>query len=97
MTNSIKDKSQNDVVMKEFWRDNKHFADIVNAVVFDGEQVVIPDELQEVDTDVSGSIIVDEYKETLKRIRSFIHHILFQQSFLLPYILLLEILDKVLL
>ena len=34
---------------------------------------------------------------TLKRIRSFIHHILFQQSFLLPYILLLEILDKVLL
>ena len=72
MTNSIKDKSQNDVVMKEFWRDNKHFADIVNAVVFDGEQVVIPDELQEVDTDVSGSIIVDEYKETLKRIRDVV-------------------------
>ena len=72
MTNSIKDKSQNDVVMKEFWRDNKHFADIVNAVVFDGEQVVIADELQEVDTDVSGSIIVDEYKETLKRIRDVV-------------------------
>lgn len=37
MTNSIKDKSQNDVVMKEFWRNKEHFADIVNAVVFDGE------------------------------------------------------------
>lgn len=72
MTNSIRDKSQNDVVMKEFWRDKKHFADIVNAVVFDGESVVIPDELQEADTDVSGSIIVDEYKETLKRIRDVV-------------------------
>ena len=72
MTNSIKDKIQNDVVMKEFWRDKEHFADIVNAVVFDGECVVIPDELQEADTDVSGSIIVDEYKETLKRIRDVV-------------------------
>ena len=72
MANVKNNKSQNDVIMKEFWRDRKHFADIVNAVIFDGEQVVEPEELEEIDTDVSGSIRIDAYKETLKRTRDIV-------------------------
>ena len=42
--------------MKTFWRNNERFADLFNAVVFNGSQVINPDELTEMDTDVSGII-----------------------------------------
>lgn len=58
--------------MKIFWRQNDRFADLFNAVLFNGRNVVKSDELIEVDTDVSGEIFVDEYKETLKRSRDVV-------------------------
>ena len=61
-----------DVIMKIFWRQNDRFADLFNAVLFNGRNVVKSDELIEVDTDVSGEIFVDEYKETLKRSRDVV-------------------------
>ena len=39
------DKTKKDTVSKSFWRDNEHFADLFNAVLFGGEQVVKPDNL----------------------------------------------------
>jgi hypothetical protein len=45
------DKTKKDTVSKSFWRDNEHFADLFNAVLFGGEQVVKPDNLEEMDTD----------------------------------------------
>lgn len=34
-----------DTVVKNYWRSNEQFADFFNAVLFDGEQVIKPDEL----------------------------------------------------
>lgn len=47
-------KIKPDTILKNFWRDNHHFADLFNAALFDGEQVLNPDDLLEVDTDVSS-------------------------------------------
>lgn len=48
------DEIKNDTISKDFWRNNEHFADLFNAVFFGGEQVVKSDNLEEMDTDVSG-------------------------------------------
>ena len=48
------DEIKNDTISKDFWRNNEHFADLFNAVLFGGEQVVKSDNLEEMDTDVSG-------------------------------------------
>ena len=45
-----------DVILKAFWRDNDRFADLFNATVFEENQVLRPEMLQEADTDVSGTI-----------------------------------------
>lgn len=66
------DKTKNDTISKDFWRDNEHFADLFNAVLFGGEQVVKPDNLQEMDTDVSGIIMADDYKLSLGRFRDVV-------------------------
>ena len=56
-----------DVRLKEFWRQNDHFADLINAVVFHGRQRITPDMLIEQDTDISGVVSFPEYEETLRR------------------------------
>lgn len=61
-----------DVVLKNFWRDNEHFASLFNAVIFQGEEVIRPESLQEVDTEVSNLIEFKEYKETLQRARDVV-------------------------
>ena len=50
------DKVKQDVLLKDFWRSNERFADLFNAVMFQGEEVLRAEELQEMDTDVSGII-----------------------------------------
>ena len=64
--------SELDIRLKNFGRDNTHFADLVNAVVFGGEEVVQPDMLLEADTDFSGIISFPEYDEALKRIHDIV-------------------------
>lgn len=43
-----------DIVLKEFWRKNEHFADLFNAFLFEGQQVLKAGDLEETDTDISG-------------------------------------------
>ena len=45
-----KNKIKPDTILKNFWRDNGHFADLFNAVFFNGEQVLKPQDLTEADT-----------------------------------------------
>ena len=52
MNNNNNTARQKDVTLKTFWRDNEHFADLFNATVFNGTQVLKPDKLTEMDTDV---------------------------------------------
>ena len=63
--------------MKKFWRSNDHFADLFNAYFFAGEKVIDPDDLQEVDTDVSGTLdknsLVNDYQKALDVVKKSIH------------------------
>ena len=57
MNNNNRTTHQKDVSLKTFWRDNEHFADLFNATVFNGRQVLKPDKLTEMDTDVSATLV----------------------------------------
>ena len=63
---------QKDVTLKTFWRDNEHFADLFNATVFNGKQVLKPNKLNEMDTDVSATIQSKSYNESITRNRDVV-------------------------
>ena len=65
-------KIKPDIIFKEFWRQNDRFASLFNTVVFEGEEVIKPEELSELDTDVSTMVEFNEYKETLSRARDVV-------------------------
>lgn len=68
MNTSEKGKIKTDTVLKNFWRDNEHFADLFNAALFDGEKVIQPDALEEADTDISSIIKLNGHTDTLQKI-----------------------------
>lgn len=68
MNTSEKGKIKTDTVLKNFWRDNEHFADLFNAALFDGEKVIQPDALEEADTDISSIIKLKGHADTLQKI-----------------------------
>ena len=58
-----------DIIAKDYMSTNKYFADVVNFIVFDGDQVVDPDRLQEVDTAelvLPGGITAPEPKQKFR-------------------------------
>ena len=57
-----------DTILKTFWRDNDHFADLFNAALFDGEQVLNPADLMEADTDVSSMVKFNNHAETVQKV-----------------------------
>ena len=61
-------KIKPDTILKNFWRDNHHFADLFNAALFNGEQVLNPDDLSEVDTDVSSILKFNGHAETVQKV-----------------------------
>lgn len=72
MNNSNRTTHQKDVSLKTFWRDNEHFADLFNATVFNGKQVLKPNKLTEMDTDVSATIHSKSYNESITRNRDVV-------------------------
>ena len=64
----VKNKVTQDTALKNFWRDNERFADLFNAVLFNGKKVLKAEDLEEVDTDVSSIVKFDKHIETVKRI-----------------------------
>lgn len=64
----VKNKVTQDTALKNFWRDNERFADLFNAVLFNGKEVLKAKDLEEVDTDVSSIVKFDKHIETVKRI-----------------------------
>ena len=65
---TVKNKVTQDTALKNFWRDNERFADLFNAVLFNGKEVLKAEDLEEVDTDVSSIVKFDKHIETVKRI-----------------------------
>lgn len=58
-----------DIVLKNYWNDNEQFADLFNAVLFEGKQVIKPEELEDVDTEESSVLEHREYAESIKASR----------------------------
>lgn len=65
---TAKNKVKTDTVLKDFWRDNARFADLFNAALFQGRQVIHPGELEESDTDISSILKWSGYMETVQKI-----------------------------
>lgn len=61
-----------DTVLKNYWNDNEQFADIFNAVLFEGRQVLRPEELEDVDTDESSVLEHRDYAESIRASRDSI-------------------------
>ena len=56
-----------DTALKNYWSDNGQFADFFNAVLFDGEPVISPDELEDIDTEESS---VTEHRDCAGSIKA---------------------------
>ncbi len=67
-----KDKIKEDSAEKSYWRDNEQFADLFNAYLYQGRQVINPKELAEMDTDISDVFGIGEVKESIRGARDVI-------------------------
>ena len=76
-------KIKPDIILKDFWRDNRRFADLFNTVLFNGKEVLKAEDLQEQDTDTSGIIEFKEYKETIARARDVVKKSAFGVDFVI--------------
>ena len=65
-------KLKPDTVLKNYWSNNEQFADLFNAVLFDGEQVIKPSELEDADTEESTVLENKDYVESLQASRDVI-------------------------
>ena len=61
-----------DTVLKNYWSNNEQFADIFNAVLFEGMQVIKPEELEDVDTEESSVLEHRDYAESIQASRDLI-------------------------
>jgi hypothetical protein len=64
-----KQKLKPDVVINNYWKDNEQFADLFNAVLYDGRQVIYSEDLEDVDTDESSVFEHRDYAESVKASR----------------------------
>ena len=69
LTTAKLNKIKQDTILKNFWKNNDRFADLFNTFLFNGEEILKPDDLTEVDTDVSSMLKFNGHvvkkKETL--------------------------------
>ena len=61
-------KVKQDTILKNFWKNNDRFADLFNTFLFNGEEILKPDDLTEVDTDVSSMLKFNGHAETVQKI-----------------------------
>lgn len=64
-TNKIKP----DTILKDYWRGNRQFADLFNAVLFKGAPVIQPEELEDLDTEDSFTLKHRRYAESIQASR----------------------------
>lgn len=61
-----------DTVLKNYWSNNEQFADLFNAVLFSGRQVIRPEELEDADTEESYIMEHRECAESISSARDII-------------------------
>ena len=62
-----------DIVLKNYWRNNEQFADLFNALLFDGKQMIEPEELTDIDSEESLILEHKKYAESVKASRDNIY------------------------
>ena len=60
-----KQKLKPDIIIKNYWSNDEQFADFFNAVLFDGQQIIKPDELEDLDTEQSSILEHRKYAESI--------------------------------
>ena len=65
----FKQKLNPDIVLKNYWNNNERFADLFNATLFEGELIIKPEELEDIDTEESTIIENKKYAESIKTSR----------------------------
>lgn len=55
-----------DTVLKNYWNGNEEFADLFNAVLFGGSQVIKPYELENEDTEASVLLEHRDHTQSIK-------------------------------
>lgn len=58
-----------DIILKNYWRNNERFADLFNAVLFEGEPVIQPEELEDLDVESSTILEHRNYAEGIAALR----------------------------
>lgn len=58
-----------DVVQKDYWRQKETFADLFNASIFDGREVIKPQNLVDSDTETSAVVTLDDADMTMEGAR----------------------------
>lgn len=58
-----------DTVLKNYWRDNDRFADLFNAALFQGQQIIKPEELEDIDSEESSILEHKDYAESIEASR----------------------------
>ncbi len=61
-----------DTILKNYWKDNGRFADLFNAVLFDGKPFIKPEELDDADTDESSILEHREFVQSIQASRDII-------------------------
>lgn len=67
-----KQKLKADTVLKNYWRDSRRFADLFNAVLFEGEEIIKAEELEDADTEESAVLEHGERAESIEAARDSI-------------------------
>lgn len=80
---SPRNTAKADIVLKNFWKDNAHFADLFNAVLFDGEQKLHPEDLREADVDLSSVLKFNGHIETIQRLRDVVKKTAYGMDFVI--------------
>ena len=62
-------KLKPDTILKNYWRSNERFADFFNAVLFEGEQLIKPEELEDADVEESSILEHGKYAEAIQASR----------------------------
>ncbi|MCC8151615.1 MAG: transposase, partial [Lachnospiraceae bacterium] len=66
MSGKQKDSLKPDIVVKNYWGNNEVFADFFNAVLFNGKQVILPEDLTGSDTD--NSVVKEQHNGVLESV-----------------------------
>ena len=68
-------KLKTDSLLKDYFTDHCHFADMINAVIFDGRQVVHPDHVTDYDISTStyyddkgGTVTIDRDRDVIRKV-----------------------------